>query len=57
MDPVAYLGRIGFRGHLRTDLETLSRLQVTHLWTVPFENLDMGTKIPIHLATPRDASP
>ncbi|MEM7293126.1 MAG: arylamine N-acetyltransferase [Pseudomonadota bacterium] len=48
----AYLDRIGYRGKLIADLETLKRLHLTHLLTTPFENLDipLGRKIQISQA-------
>jgi N-hydroxyarylamine O-acetyltransferase len=47
MNVAAYLARIGFTGLVRPDAETLRRLHLAHLYTVPFENLDMslGRKI------------
>lgn len=39
----AYLKRIGFTGPAQTDLDTLTRLQQTHLLTVPYENFDILT--------------
>ena len=41
MDVEAYLERIGYRGPLAPTAETLRRLQVAHLLTVPFENLSI----------------
>ncbi len=37
----AYLSRIGIEGPVSLDLEGLTRLQQAHLYTVPFENLDI----------------
>jgi N-hydroxyarylamine O-acetyltransferase len=47
MNVAAYLARIGFAGSARPDAETLRRLHLAHLCTVPFENLDisLGRKI------------
>ncbi len=47
MDIAAYLARIGFTGPADPSAETLRRLHVAHLFTVPFENLDisLGRKI------------
>jgi N-hydroxyarylamine O-acetyltransferase len=47
MDIAAYLARIGFTGPAHPNAETLRRLHVAHLYTVPFENLDisLGRKI------------
>ena len=42
MDVAAYLARIGFTGSARPDAETLRRLHLAHLCTVPFENLDIS---------------
>jgi N-hydroxyarylamine O-acetyltransferase len=46
-DPDSYLARIGFTGPTDPSAETLRLLQVAHLLTVPFENLDisLGRKI------------
>ncbi len=44
-----YLRRIGFTGVCKPDLETLFRLQLCHLMTVPYENLDIIRNIPISL--------
>lgn len=44
-----YLERIGFLDKPGTDLETLSRLQEHHLLAVPFENLDIHSKVPIEM--------
>lgn len=41
MDVDAYLERIGYRGALAPTAETLRRLHVAHLLTVPFENLSI----------------
>lgn len=41
MDVDAYLGRIDYRGPLAPTAETLRRLHVAHLHTVPFENLSI----------------
>src|SRR5918997_411726 len=41
MDVEAYLERIGYRGPLAPTAETLRRLHVAHLLTVPFENLSI----------------
>ena len=42
MDVAAYLARIGFTGSARPDADTLRRLHLAHLYTVPFENLDIS---------------
>jgi N-hydroxyarylamine O-acetyltransferase len=43
----AYLARIGFDGPITADANTLRQLHLAHLYTVPFENLDirLGRKI------------
>lgn len=41
MDESAYLERIGYGSELGVDAETLRRLHVAHLMSVPFENLDI----------------
>jgi N-hydroxyarylamine O-acetyltransferase len=41
LDFAPYLARIGFIGAARPNLETLRRLHLAHLCTVPFENLDI----------------
>ncbi len=41
MDAGAYLKRIGITGEVTPDLDSLERLQRTHLTAVPFENLDV----------------
>lgn len=42
MDIAAYLARIGFTGPIEPTAETLRRLHLAHLYTVPFENLDIS---------------
>jgi N-hydroxyarylamine O-acetyltransferase len=42
MDVAAYLARIGFNGSTDPSPETLRRLHLAHLFTVPFENLDIS---------------
>lgn len=49
MDVKAYLERINYDGPLAVSAETLRRLQVAHLLTVPFENLSIHTREPIVL--------
>jgi N-hydroxyarylamine O-acetyltransferase len=44
MDTAAYLARIGYSGPLQPSAETLRELQRAHLYTVPFENLDIARK-------------
>jgi len=45
----AYLNRINFEGIPKNDFATLSRLQIQHLKTVPYENLDIMRDIPLSL--------
>jgi len=45
----AYLDRINYHGPLAPTAETLRELQVSHLLTVPFENLSIHAKQPIAL--------
>ncbi len=49
MDVSAYLDRIDYRGSLDPTAETLHRLQLAHLYTVPFENLSIHYGQPIVL--------
>jgi N-hydroxyarylamine O-acetyltransferase len=49
MDITAYLSRIGYNESIKPDAQTLRELQRAHLLSVPFENLDIGQKRPIHL--------
>lgn len=44
-----YLERIGYSGDLNPTLHTLKALQKTHLFHVPFENLDIHYGTPIEL--------
>ena len=44
-----YLERIHYRGLLQPDHATLRGLQVAHMMTIPFENLDIGLKRPIKI--------
>ena len=41
MDVAAYLRRINYQGPLKPTAETLRALQLAHLYSVPFENLDI----------------
>lgn len=50
MDVPAYLSRIRYNTRTFTDYQTLRGLQTAHMRAVPFENLDIGLKIPIHLS-------
>jgi N-hydroxyarylamine O-acetyltransferase len=49
MDVNAYLKRINYDGPLDVSTETLRRLQVAHLFNVPFENLSIHASEPIVL--------
>ncbi|HET6891677.1 MAG TPA: arylamine N-acetyltransferase [Pyrinomonadaceae bacterium] len=49
MNIEAYLERINYRGSLDLTAQTLRELQVTHLLTVPFENLSIHAGEPIVL--------
>ena len=44
MDTAAYLARIGYTGPLNPSADTLRGLHLAHLYTVPFENLDISLK-------------
>lgn len=45
----SYLARIGYSGSLAPTADTLRGLHLAHLYTVPFENLDIHTGRPIVL--------
>jgi len=49
MDATPYLKRIGFAAEAPATAETLDALQRAHLFSVPFENLDIPRGIPIRL--------
>jgi N-hydroxyarylamine O-acetyltransferase len=49
MESEPYLTRIGFSKPVKPDVATLHELQLAHLLTVPFENLDIGWVRPIRL--------
>ena len=49
MDRAVYLSRIGYRGALEPGAGVLAELQLAHLLSVPFENLDIGLGRPIRL--------
>jgi len=53
MDVDAYCERIAYDGPRRPSIETLRRLHRSHLYTVPFENLDIALGIPIVLDSGR----
>jgi N-hydroxyarylamine O-acetyltransferase len=48
-DTNRYLERIGYHGSLTPNEETLKQLHRSHLFSVPFENLDISLKRPIKL--------
>lgn len=50
MDPLLYLGRIGYSEPINPDVQTLQGLHLAHMLHVPFENLDIGLGRPIRLA-------
>ena len=45
----AYVARIGYRGPLEPTLECLDAVQLAHVSTIPFENLDLLLGLPIRL--------
>jgi N-hydroxyarylamine O-acetyltransferase len=49
LDTAAYLARIGYRGDLTPNAETLAALHQAHLQRVPFENLDIPLRRPLSL--------
>jgi len=49
MNITDYLDRINYHGPLAPTAETLRGLQVSHLLTVPFENLSIHARQPIAL--------
>ncbi len=49
MELATYLARIRYSQPIKPDVETLHGLQLAHMLTVPFENLDIGLRRPIHL--------
>lgn len=54
MDTQTYLQRIGLSGeHPTPNAEALRAIQMAHLYTVPFENLDISLGRPIELDLPR----
>jgi N-hydroxyarylamine O-acetyltransferase len=48
----AYLERIGFSGPANASAATLAELQERHLYSVPYENLDILYRIPLSLEIP-----
>jgi len=49
LDIQAYLRRLGYNGPLNVSAETLRDLHLAHLYTIPFENLDIHLGHPIVL--------
>ncbi|GIO53628.1 arylamine N-acetyltransferase family protein [Paenibacillus cineris] len=45
----AYLDRIGFQGKLDNGADTLAELQHCHIYSVPYENLDILNGVPLSL--------
>lgn len=52
MDLNAYLERIGYHGTCESTVDTLWQLHKAHMYSVPFENLDIHLGIPITLSIP-----
>lgn len=51
VDVDRYLARIGYAGDRAPTLTTLAALQLAHLRTVPFENLDVHARRPVRVDT------
>lgn len=49
MDAAKYLKRIGYAGPVEPTVDCLRKLHISHLRTVPFENLDINLERPIVL--------
>ena len=49
MDTAAYLNRIGFKGEVNNDYLCLKQLQFCHLFSIPYENIDIVSDKPIKL--------
>src|SRR5512133_828868 len=49
MELATYLARIRYSQSVKPDVQTLHGLQLAHMLTVPFENLDIGLRRPIRL--------
>jgi N-hydroxyarylamine O-acetyltransferase len=49
MDPFVYLARIHYSGAIKPDAQTLRGLHISHMFSVPFENLNIGLRRPILL--------
>jgi len=52
MEKDAYLDRIGYSGSLEPGIQTLRKLHRAHMYSVPFENLDILLGYPIELSLP-----
>jgi N-hydroxyarylamine O-acetyltransferase len=48
-DRKAYFDRIGFKGRLIPDLQTLTDLHIAHTQAIPFENLNPLLRLPVKL--------
>jgi len=44
-----YLNKIGYKGNIEMDGKTLQQLQIAHLKSIPYENLDILKKVPLSL--------
>ncbi|MEU3742852.1 MULTISPECIES: arylamine N-acetyltransferase [unclassified Streptomyces] len=55
-DIEAYVGRVGHKGDLKPDFDTLRALHRAHVASIPFENLEMmvGRPVPLDLAALQD---
>lgn len=51
VDVERYLARIGYDGPLAVDRDTLEALQRAHMTAVPFENVDVYTRVPVRTGT------
>lgn len=49
MEALLYLRRIGYYEPIKPDVQTLRGLHLAHMFSVPFENLDIGLRRPIRL--------
>ncbi|QEU91394.1 arylamine N-acetyltransferase family protein [Streptomyces kanamyceticus] len=56
LDIDSYVARLGHKGELKPDLETLRALHRAHVAAIPFENLEMmlGRPVPLELAALQD---
>ena len=50
MNIPAYLSRLNYTHSVKPDAETLHGLQLAHLLSIPFENLDIGLNQPLQLS-------